>query len=291
MAGDWIKMRSALYTDPKVMSVGKFLEGDDRFCRWLSCGEDESVTLCDGALRYLVTGALHNVWCNANEHATDDVVIGATLEWVDEIAGIVNFGSAMESVGWIEVLKTGVRFPKFNRHNTPGAERQKRFRDKHRNKRDVTCCVTDGGTSNGREEKRREDKNTPKVPKGTESKRRNRKPVENDDPNFEKWWNVYPRKVQRRPALEAWLKAKARLLERHPDWDDAKARMHLGTTAKAFADSPAGQAGKFCPHPASWLNADQFDDDQTAWQADGDKPSLFKDQDAVYPELAELPAP
>jgi len=168
MSGDWIKMRACLLTDPKVMAIARHLETHTQFSRWFTCDEHDKAVICDTALRYTVTGALHNVWCNANEHcdegANGDVVKGADLPWVDSVCGIQGFGSAMQSVGWIELVDGGIRFPKFNRHNTSGAERQKKYRERKAAERDadsngsdITRDVTRPSRVTHREEKSIED--------------------------------------------------------------------------------------------------------------------------------------
>jgi hypothetical protein len=142
MSGDWIKMRVALATDPKVIAIGRFLEASKPFPRWLTSDEHSDVIVCVTALRYFVTGALHNVWCNANEHCHEDTIFGADLTWVDMVSGVPGLGEAMESVGWVQQTDNGIRFPKFNNHNTSAAERQKRYRDRKAGRLPVTDDVT-----------------------------------------------------------------------------------------------------------------------------------------------------
>jgi hypothetical protein len=159
MAGDWVKMRCSLGTDPKVIAIGRYLARDPDFISWLTRGSISECPICDGALRHLVTGALHNVWSAANEHANDGAIAGASLAWIDAICGIVGFGSAMASVGWAEGTDGKLVFPKFDSHNTSGAERQRRYRENRRNSRNVTRDVTGDSALRPREEKRREEKN------------------------------------------------------------------------------------------------------------------------------------
>jgi hypothetical protein len=170
MAGEWIKMRASLHTDPKVMAIGRYLERQDDFCQWFTADATCGVFLCDVALRYVVTGALHNAWCNVNEHSVtravtrcnEAFIAGAGLDWIDTVTGIQHFGDAMASVGWARADKDGLCFPKFNHHNTSGAERQRRYRAKKSGLCDVTSNVTGDVTGDGalrpREEKRREKK-------------------------------------------------------------------------------------------------------------------------------------
>jgi len=67
----------------------------------------------------------------------------------------------MESVGWASIIDGCLVFPKFDANNTSAAERQQRYRQKLKAKRDVTGDVTGDvtrcATVAPREEKRRED--------------------------------------------------------------------------------------------------------------------------------------
>lgn len=74
-------------------------------------------------------------------------------------------------------------------------------------------------------------------------------------------YDAYPRKVGRAKALLAIERAIRGGVD--PD--------HLLERVRAFAESPAGRAGKFTPHPATWFNAGRWDDDPAEWQhAPGD---------------------
>ena len=84
MAGDWIKMRAALTTCPKVAAMARAISLTDEF-----------VGLSRHAMRLLVVGGLHAVWAAVNEHTSDGVMANAYPEDVDDIAGIDGFGSAM----------------------------------------------------------------------------------------------------------------------------------------------------------------------------------------------------
>ena len=130
MAGDWIKMRAALTTCPKVAAMARAIGLADEF-----------IGLSRHAMRLLVVGGLHAVWAAVNEHTSDGVMANAYPEDMDDIAGIDGFGSAMRSAGWLEVDETAqtLTFPNFGQWNTPAkdttaAERMR----KHRAKQDVT---------------------------------------------------------------------------------------------------------------------------------------------------------
>lgn len=177
MAGDWIKMRGSLVTNPKVIRMARFLAEDRCFQDWwtrgtqISC-DDTVYEICDVTIVTRVTvGSLLAVWSAANECADKDGFIrGVTLFEVDEMAGVPSFGRALALVGWCVETDEGVQFPNFDEHNTvgkqrsssakTGAERTKEWRER---KKDSTKTARDNGdvtvTSHGdhREEKRREE--------------------------------------------------------------------------------------------------------------------------------------
>lgn len=179
MAGDWIKMRASLESNPKVIAIAKRLESDKSVGKSLSTG-------FGGALREIVTRdvtrdvtvmSLFRVWCAANEHTCDGVWHGIELDDLDHVARINGFGRMMEAVGWavFDADNNTVAFPNFLEYNAPAkegrdkgaAERQRRYRQKHRQAAesdvtgDVTRCATLRVTSNAKSdvEKRREEEN------------------------------------------------------------------------------------------------------------------------------------
>ena len=138
MAGDWIKMRAALTTCPKVASMARAIGMAEEFSG-----------LSRHSMRLLVVGGLHAVWAAVNEHTADGVMANTYPEDLDDIAGIEGFGSAMRSAGWLDVDEAAqtLTFPNFGQWNTPAkditaAERMR----KHRAKQDVarnTVTVTE----------------------------------------------------------------------------------------------------------------------------------------------------
>lgn len=181
MAGDWIKMRVGLTTNPKVMRLAECLLDDEKYLGWagLAYGvqgypppsEDESRNERHAALRvtrYVTVTALLRFWGYANEHEKNENIAGIFPEDVDEIVGVPGFAHAIEVAGWAVFLPDGgLSLPGFSEHNTSagarsgGAERQKRYRENRRaaelsvtGKSDVTRNVT----VTPREEKSREEK-------------------------------------------------------------------------------------------------------------------------------------
>lgn len=128
MAGDWIKMRSALPTCPKTAAVARAIGTAPEFSG-----------LSRQSMRLLVVGGLHAVWAAVNEHTSDGVMENAYLEDVDDIAGLDGFGQAMRDAGWLEVDEAAktLTFPNFGQWNTPAkdttaAERMRKHREKQR---------------------------------------------------------------------------------------------------------------------------------------------------------------
>jgi hypothetical protein len=98
----WIKYRTNLPTDPRVVRIAS--------------------TLRKPVLH--VTGALLAFWAVGDEHTTDGVLHGYTAEAVDELVGIRGFSDALRAVNWIEVGEGFVAIPDFNRHNGESAKKR-----------------------------------------------------------------------------------------------------------------------------------------------------------------------
>jgi hypothetical protein len=182
MAGDWIKMRTDLYRDPKVSVIADALMSvDGELARHVNqiCHRDMTVTR--NVMRNVTVGALVSVWGVMRHQGkrieSDLFCFGVTVSVLDDIADIPGFGSAMEKAGWVIQHDDGIEFPGFFAKNNvdpeeksrqKNAERQRRFREKNRavnaEKSNVTSNVTDNVTVTHREEKRREDITPPLNP-------------------------------------------------------------------------------------------------------------------------------
>jgi hypothetical protein len=161
---DWVKMRTDLYRDPKVICMSDHLllhDGDlakyiNQFCR---C--DMAVTR--NVMRNAVVGALVTVWGVARHQGhrenNDLVLENVTFSVIDDIADLPGFGEAMLAVQWLIETDLGLVFPRFfDEHNVDPAdstaqknrERQRRYRERKRN---VTGDVTGDVTVTGRVER------------------------------------------------------------------------------------------------------------------------------------------
>lgn len=153
MAGDWIKMRIALPSDPKVLEMAGILAEDRSFISWLTdpvqvhCKESAFEHVTSDVLSSLVVTGLLRVWGMVRDRGKqkgDDAALLCCSVWqLSEIARVPGFGTAMEVVGWAIDDEEGhmVIFPNFFKENglsaesikdgpmTP-AERQKRYREK-----------------------------------------------------------------------------------------------------------------------------------------------------------------
>lgn len=143
MAGEWIKMRTNLWDDPRVSQ------------------------LCDltGAPEASVVGALYWLWTAADEHTEDGFMPGLSLAAIDRKTGVRGIGAAMVSIGWLAESADGVTISNFTEHNGKSAKTRAQGAKRAANHRSNADCVTDslherdGGVTGAlpREEKRREE--------------------------------------------------------------------------------------------------------------------------------------
>jgi hypothetical protein len=73
------------------------------------------------------------------------------------------------------------------------------------------------------------------------------KPLLNISSEFEKFWNVYPRKVAKKSALKAWVACVTK-----ENLDDVVAG------AIRFAHDPNLPVEQFVPHPSTWLRCERW---------------------------------
>ena len=102
MAGDWIKMRSNLWDDPRVSRI------------------------CDltDQIEAPVVGALYWLWAMADQHTEDGILPGLTLRQIDRKTGIPGVGDALVEVGWLADHPEGVRITRFEEHNGSSAKKR-----------------------------------------------------------------------------------------------------------------------------------------------------------------------
>ena len=167
MAGDWVKMRSALLANPKVHGIA----------RAIGANPDASVALTTGyagppqdvlsrnALRHVTVTALLVAWSSANEHASNGVMKFCDLSDIDQIAGLPGLGEAMASVGWAayDPGENAVILPNFGKWNTSAKDRTNAERQ-HRHRQRNAVTVTERNAVTVTPEKRRGEKSKKEKP-------------------------------------------------------------------------------------------------------------------------------
>lgn len=188
MAGDWIKMRTDLFTHPKVFKLAEVL------------GLDELA----------VVGALFGFWAWADKHSVDGRVDAATSRLIDRTVRVDGLAEALVSIGWLAVDAEGITIPNFAEHNGDSAkersqknQRQARWRErKSAGLVDETSDAAASTAPSTREEKRREEKKEPKAKATVRPS-----PAPGDEGLFPEAWLAYPKRAgnnSRADALKCW---------------------------------------------------------------------------------------
>ena len=247
MAGDWMKMRTNLWDDPRV----------SRLCDLTSKTEAT------------VIGALYWLWATADEHSEDGSLPGYTIAQIDRKTAVKGFGKALVSIGWLIEEEGGVSIARFAEHNGASAKSRaltaKRVAD-HKQKgearvtlepqnanAELTLECDSGNDANvsgalPREEKRRKEKNNPPTP-------RKRGAVGSDvEPaGFTAFWAAWPahkRKADRTRCLARWIA---------DDCEPLASEIVDKLAAWVASDDWTKDGGNFIPAPLVWLNQRRYD--------------------------------
>jgi hypothetical protein len=138
MAGDWIKMRTNLDTNPRVIELAAMLQTSELH----------------------VVGLLWKVWSWADNHTLDGNAIRVTDVTLDRFTGVTGFADALRKVGWLTGRDNALSFPRFAEHNGQTAKKRAENAErvaKHRNAKSVTDVTQKVLPEKRREEKRREE--------------------------------------------------------------------------------------------------------------------------------------
>lgn len=144
MAGDWLKMDCSTPDKPEVLAITARMGWDDAD---------------------LTVGKLFRVWRWFDQQTTNGNAVGVTSALLDRIAGVSGFAQAMQSVGWLIVLDTGLELPNFEKHNGATAKARAQTAKRVANHRASDGCNAESNAATvtaplAREEKRREERNT-----------------------------------------------------------------------------------------------------------------------------------
>ena len=149
MAGEWIKVRTNLWSDPRVSQLCDLT--------------DES--------KAAVVGALYWLWSSADEHTQDGHMPGLSIKGIDRECGVKGMGAALMAIGWLDNTDGGVTLVRFEDHNGASAKNRAQTAKRvatHKGNAKVTQAPLpkqqDTVTSAlPREEKIREEEITPKA--------------------------------------------------------------------------------------------------------------------------------
>lgn len=173
MAGDWIKMRTNLDTDPAVVRLASGLKQD----------------------RYAIVGRLHKIWSWANEHLTDGQDVPIDSAFLDALVETPGFAEQLRRVGWLSGRENSLCFPNFDRHNGESAKTRALDAARKRAHRASAKCPGDNRTKRGPErEKRREEErrvDNTLSPACEESKKELPRETHLLNPQFQKLWDKW----------------------------------------------------------------------------------------------------
>ena len=208
MAGEWIKMRTNLWDDPRVSQ------------------------LCDetGASEATVVGGLYWLWASADEHTEDGMMPGLSLGAIDRKTGVKGLGASLVSIGWIAIVDGGIAINRFDEHNGESAKSRAQTA-KRVAKHKANAKVTEGALpfdddsvtdALPREEKRREELTTT-TPDGVvaDGKAADAKP---DCPHQE-IIALYHEVLPQCPQIRDWTPARA--VQLRARWNEDAARQNI----------------------------------------------------------------
>jgi len=247
MADDWLKMRLNLWTHPKVVTLAS------RMCPRNVRETSESVT--QASVMCLAIGSLCRAWSVADEHADENGRVMMTANALDDIVGTPGFASHMQFIGWLNIEPDSLQFVNYQQHN--GATAKKRAEDSLRKRMSRMCPRNVRETSAEsvtREEKRRveEKSNTPPTPQ--RGRRVRNLPEYTED--FLRFWEAYPRKVDKADAFQSWRRVGA----------DADLQQTILTVLEQHKRSRQWTSGDVekIPLPTTWLNKRRWESDITS---------------------------
>ncbi len=144
MAGEWIKVRTNLWNDPRVSQL---------------CDQTKSPEA-------MIVGGLYWLWATADEHTETGLMPGLSVGAIDRKTGITGFGAALVDIGWVLDTPAGIILARFDEHNGASAKQRAQTAKRVANSRNSGNVTQQSEIGNAptvtgalpREEKRREEK-------------------------------------------------------------------------------------------------------------------------------------
>jgi len=224
MPGDWIKMRTDLYRDPKVILMADHLmQVGSGVSRYVSQHHQRDMCVTCNVMRNATVGALVALWGvmrHEGKRVDDDLMhYGSTVHLLDAIADFPGIGEAMQAVGWVRETQEGIVFPRFfATHNVEpnqdAKEKARQRQQRHRaSKRNALRDVTVTSQSNAREEKRREEYSSLSY-SSLMSSSSSSIPEELQEEDFARAWNnwVAHRAEIKKPLKKTMVKSQLQML-------------------------------------------------------------------------------
>ena len=274
MAGDWIKMRTLLPGDPRVVAMANHLALDPDFMQWLtdpvrqSCKESAYEHVTPSVTRCVTVTGLLKVWGMVMELCKRDGerdarVTHCSLFTLDEIADVPGFGAAMASVEWVVEDGNSLIFPNFLEENSSAEERKKeqarvrkqrqRTRDKERDMvRDTQRDIKRDSHAkcHAREENIREDKNLTTTPPLPPPPKPSSVPKHEQEPEYQHLPKAFFKKIELLFDNEiafAWRGHQTRLLK------DQVKRLGEETVLRVIREAAKGIGGPGVNDRATYL--------------------------------------
>lgn len=207
MAGEWIKVRTNLWTDPRISQ------------------------LCDltDSSKPAVVGALYWLWSSADEHTQNGHMPGLSIKAIDRESGVPGMGAALLSIDWIADTPGGITLTRFQEHNGSSAKSRAQTAKRVANHKTNALLTQEQNIANAqtvtsalpREEKRREEEVNPLVPSVADDIPRPEKP---ECPHQE-IIRLYHEVLPQCPAVRDWTPARATQLRAR--WNESPDRQNL----------------------------------------------------------------
>ena len=229
MSGDWIKMRSNLWDDPRVSRVCDLTDQTEA----------------------AIVGGLYWLWATADQHTEDGVLPSLTLRQIDRKTGVQGLGDALCKVGWLVDDPLGVIVPRFSEHNGASAKRRCADAQRKAGVRSVSAsCADKTRTSVGQVKDEMRQGAELEIEKRREEKKEH---VAFAPVGFSEFWKAWPpseRKGSKAKCADMWAKSGF----------EADTKQILGhVEAMKSSDGWRKDAGKFIPAPLVYLNGKRWD--------------------------------